>query len=147
VSGAHIVALGDGELVDLGKISMEIVEDGSLTDHRLGVARFTVPPQTAGPPQHKHTEHDEGFLVTMGRLVFLVGTEKHEASVGTWVMVPIGIPHSFANPFDEPAEFINTFTPDFYVQFFHEMSDLAKRNAVTIDNVRELMARYRTEVV
>jgi hypothetical protein len=59
----------------------------------------------------------------------------------------VGAPHSFENPFDEPAEFINTFTPDFYVQFFREMSALAKRNAVTIENVRELMARYRTEVV
>jgi quercetin dioxygenase-like cupin family protein len=147
MSGAHIVALGDGELVDIGQITMEILEDGSLTDHRLGVARFSIPPRTVGPPQHKHTEHDEGFLVTKGRLVFSVGTEKHEASVGTWVMVPVNAPHSFENPFDEPAEFLNTFTPDFYVQFFHEMSDLAKRNAVTVDNVRELMKRYRTEVV
>jgi mannose-6-phosphate isomerase-like protein (cupin superfamily) len=147
MSGAHIVALGDGDLVDIGQISMEILEDGSRTDHRLGVARFTIPPRTVGPPPHKHTEHDEGFLVTKGRLVFLVGSEKHEAPVGTWVMVPVGAPHSFENPFDEPAEFINTYTPDFYVQYFHEMSDLAKRNAVTVENVRELMARYRTEVV
>jgi quercetin dioxygenase-like cupin family protein len=147
MSGPHIVALGNGELVDISQISMEILEDGTLTNHRLGVARFSIPPHTVGPPQHKHTEHDEGFLITKGRLVFLVGAEKHEAPVGTWVMVPVGAPHSFENPFDEPAEFINTFTPDFYVQFFHEMSDLAKSNAVTIENVRELMARYRTEVV
>ena len=147
MSGAHIVALGNGELVEIGQISMEILEDGSLTDHRLGVARFGIPPHTAGPPQHKHTEHDEGFLVTKGRLIFLVGAEKHEAAAETWVMVPVGAPHSFENPFDEPAEFINTFTPDFYVQYFRDLSDLAKRNALTVDSVRQLMTRYRTEPV
>jgi oxalate decarboxylase/phosphoglucose isomerase-like protein (cupin superfamily) len=65
----------------------------------------------------------------------------------TWVMVPVGAPHSFENPFDEPAEFINTYTPDFYVHYFHDLSDLAKRNALTVENVRQLMARYHTEAV
>lgn len=147
MSGAHIVALGDGELVKIEAISMEILEDGSRTDHRLGVARFLIPPKTPGPPQHKHSEHDEGFLVTKGRLVFTVGTESHETSVGTWVMVPVDAPHTFANPFDEPAEFINTYTPDFYIGYFHELSELAKRGAVTVENIRELMVRYRTQAV
>jgi oxalate decarboxylase/phosphoglucose isomerase-like protein (cupin superfamily) len=36
-------------------------------------------------------------------------------------MVPPGAPHTFANPGDEPAVLLNTFTPDLYVQYFRDL--------------------------
>lgn len=53
----------EGEPVDLGSTKMRILEDGSTTDGRLGVAVSTLAPHTAGPPQHLHGRHDEGFYV------------------------------------------------------------------------------------
>lgn len=35
-----------------------------LPDNRIGVAEFTVPANTDGPPAHWHEMHDETFLVT-----------------------------------------------------------------------------------
>ncbi len=147
MSAVHIVALGDGELVHIANTTIEIIEDGSRTGHRLGVARSTLPAKTPGPPQHRHREHDEGFFVTRGKLVFTVGSDTHEVPTGTFVMVPIGEPHTFANPFDEDAEFITTFTPDFYVQYFRDIEALATGSGLTVEGVKALMERYATEPV
>ena len=147
MSAVHIVALGDGELIDFGHITMEILEDGSNTGHRLGAVRSAVPPKTVGPPQHKHLEHDEGFLVTKGTIVFTVGAESYHAPAGTFVMVPVGVPHTFNNPFDEPAEFVGTVTPDFYIQYFRDLATAAQNGKLNPAHIKELMARYATETV
>ena len=48
-----IIGPDDGESIRLGPaVRMRILEDGSTTGHRLGVAEGTLAPHTAGPPQH-----------------------------------------------------------------------------------------------
>ena len=61
-----VVAPDGGEAIQLGPIQMRILEDGKTTGHRLGVGEITIPPGTAGPPQHRHAQHDEGFYVVSG---------------------------------------------------------------------------------
>ena len=39
-------------------------------------------------------------------------------------MIPPGAPHTFANPGDQPAVLLNTFTPDLYVQYFRDLRDM-----------------------
>ncbi len=135
-----------GEDVDLAGIRMRILEDGRTTSHRLGVGEITVPPHTDGPPQHRHARHDEGFYVVSGTARFTVGDASYEAPAGTLVMVPPGAPHTFANPADEPAVLLNTFTPDFYVEYFRDLRDLiAGGAALTPEVTLGVMARYATE--
>jgi hypothetical protein len=63
-------------------------------------------------------------------------------------MVPIGTVHTFSNPTDKPARFLNTFTPPLYIGYFEEMSKLIQANgALDARQFAELMARYDTEVV
>ncbi|WP_327064804.1 cupin domain-containing protein [Kitasatospora sp. NBC_01302] len=137
-----------GEVIDLGQARIRILEDGSTTAHRLGVAEITIPPYTAGPPQHRHAQHDEGFYVVSGTARFTVGHELHEAPAGTLVMVPPGAPHTFANPGDQPLVMINTFTPDLYVQYFRDLGDMiAGGGAMTPPDIAEVMGRYATTPV
>src|SRR5947209_9253336 len=112
-----------GEAIQLGPVRMRILEDGSTTDHRLGIGEITLAPHSDGPPQHRHARHDEGFYVVSGTARFTVGSAVHDAPPGTLVMVPPGVPHSFANPGDEPVVMLNTFTPDLYVQYFRDLRD------------------------
>lgn len=95
-----------------------MIEDGSNTAHRLAVAVLTVPPRTEGPPPHWHEKHDETFYVIAGTAHFTVGDSQRKAPAGTFVSVPTGAEHTFANPGDEPAIILNTFTPDLYVGYF-----------------------------
>jgi mannose-6-phosphate isomerase-like protein (cupin superfamily) len=107
-----IVGPDDGEVTLSGPTRMRILEGGSNTAHRLGVAAITIAPRTDGPVQHRHAQHDEGFYVVSGVATFTVGDTSYEAPAGTIVMVPPGAPHTFANRSDQPVVLLNTFTPD-----------------------------------
>jgi len=141
-----IVGPGDGETLQLGAgTRMRILEDGSTTGHRLGIAEGTIAPRTAGPPQHRHAEHDEGFYVISGLLRFTVGDDEYDAGPGTLVMVPPGTPHTIANPGDDPAHALTTFTPSRYVHYFRELRDAFAAGPPTPDELEAIMARYATE--
>ena len=58
-----------------GPVSVRILEDGSTTSARLGMAEIVIAPHTDGPPQHRHGEHDEGFYVVSGTVRFTSGDD------------------------------------------------------------------------
>lgn len=139
---------GEGRSLPLGPIQMIVQEDGTRTRGTLGVAEFTVPPHAPAPPPHLHHAHEEGFYVLEGELEFLAGTETVRAGQGTWVMVPMGTAHTFSNPTDKPARFLNTFTPPRYLGYFEAMSQLMQaRGTLDPHQIADLMASYDTEVV
>ncbi|MDD9375776.1 cupin domain-containing protein [Streptomyces sp. ZAF1911] len=69
---------------------MRVLEDGSNTGHRLGLAECVLAPRTPRPPQHRHAQHDEGFYILSGTVRFAVGEEQCDATAGALVMVPPG---------------------------------------------------------
>jgi mannose-6-phosphate isomerase-like protein (cupin superfamily) len=141
-----IVRPDGGEIAMEGPIRLRILEDGSTTAHRLGVAEITIAPHTAGPPQHRHGRHDEGFYVVSGTARFTVGEESHKAPAGTMVTIPPGAPHTFANDSDAPVVLLNTFTPDLYVQYFRDLhAMIASGSQPAPAQIADAMARYATE--
>jgi quercetin dioxygenase-like cupin family protein len=140
-----VVGPGDGEVIHLAAIQMRILEDGHTTGHRLGIGEITLAPHTEGPPQHRHSQHDEGFYVVAGPVAFTVSEKTYEAATGTLVMIPPGAPHTFANPGDQPAVLLNTFTPDLYVQYFRDLRDMiASGQDLTPAATIQAMSRYAT---
>ncbi|TXS00702.1 cupin domain-containing protein [Streptomyces sp. col6] len=142
-----VVGPGDGETIVLGTTRMRILEDGSRTGHRLAIAESVLAPHTEGPPQHRHARHDEGFYILSGTVRFTVGSDDYDAVAGTLVMVPPGTPHTFANPTDQPAVMLSTFTPDLYVQYFRDLQELlhADGRPLTREANIDTMSRYATE--
>jgi mannose-6-phosphate isomerase-like protein (cupin superfamily) len=129
-----VVAPDGGEAIQLGPIQM------------LGVGEITIPAGTAGPPQHRHAQHDEGFYVVSGTARFTVGDTSYDAAPGTLVMVPPGAPHTFANPGEEPVVLLNTFTPDLYVRYFRDLGQMiADGWPLTPQSTEQAMSRYATE--
>jgi mannose-6-phosphate isomerase-like protein (cupin superfamily) len=146
MSRVSVVGPDDGEVITNGPSRVRILEDGSNTAHRLGMAEIVIPPQTPGPPQHRHSQHDEGFYVLTGSVRFTVGTDDVDAAAGTWVMVPPGAPHTFANVTGEQAVMLNTFTPDLYVQYFRDLRDMVQSGQpLSRESVAAVWARYGTE--
>ncbi|MFI9270801.1 cupin domain-containing protein [Kitasatospora sp. NPDC052896] len=141
-----VVGPGDGETILLGTTRLRVLEDGSNTGHRLGLAESVLAPHTPGPPQHRHAQHDEGFYVISGTVRFTVGEKDYDATAGTLVMVPPGAPHTFANLTDQPAVMLSTFTPDLYVQYFRDMRDMIAGGRALSPQVNiQVMGRYATE--
>src|SRR5881398_1651758 len=133
------------EVCELGVARLRILEDGTTTGHRLGIAEVVLAPHSPGPPQHRHAQHDEGFYVVSGTARFTVADATYDAPAGTFVMIPPGAPHTFANPADEQAVLLNTFTPDLYVQYFRDLRDMiAAGQPMTPDNAAAVRSRYAT---
>jgi len=153
------VPVSNGEIIKIGAITLRVLEDGSRTDNRLSVAEITVPPRTPGPPAHFHQMHDEGFTPTKGKLRFHLPQSPLEdgrpvpdqivdASAGDWVTVPIGAPHTFENPWDEEATFLNTFTPAFYINYFKMLQAAVEKTGVMTKEANvEAMEFYATVAI
>ncbi len=140
-----VIGPADGEVIQLGPARMRILEDGRTTGHRLGAGEITLVPHADGPPQHRHAAHDEGFYVVSGTARFTVGETTYDAAAGTFVMIPPGAPHTFANPGEETLVLLNTFTPDQYVQYFRDLRDMiADGRELTPEATIEAMSRYAT---
>lgn len=145
----RVIRPGEGEQAGGGPIGARIIEDGSHTEHRLGLVEATLPPGPAQPPQHVHREHEEVFIVTAGKVRFTSGSDSVDVDAGTVVVVPIGTPHTFSNPFQEQARFIGTMTPDLYIQYFRDLRQLPvdEQGMLNPADVARTMARYSTDVV
>ncbi|MGP3969773.1 cupin domain-containing protein [Streptomyces sp. 6N223] len=145
-SAVSVVGPGGGETIVLGSTRMRVLEDGSHTGHRLAIAESVLAPHTQGPPQHRHAQHDEGFYILSGTVRFTVGDDDYDATTGTFVMVPPGVPHTFANLTDQPAVMLSTFTPDLYLQYFRDLQEvLAGGQPLTPQANIDATSRYATE--
>ena len=68
-------------------------------------------------------------------------TTGHRLGLGEITLAP----HTFANPGDQPAVLLNSFTPDLYVQYFRDLRDMiASGQELTPETTIEAMSRYAT---
>jgi len=140
-----IVGPGEGEVIALGPaVRMRVLEDGSSTQHRLGLVEGRLAPHSAGPPQHRHSLHEEAFYVVSGVVRFTIGQADHDAGPGTFLMVPTGAPHTFSNPGDDEAVMLTVFTPDLYLGFFRDLAGAAGARPSSPGDMAALMGRYGT---
>jgi oxalate decarboxylase/phosphoglucose isomerase-like protein (cupin superfamily) len=105
---------------------------------------LTIPGKTPGPLLHWHRMHDETFLVTKGRLRFTTDKGIVDTKAGDYVVVPTKAIHTFSNPFDEEAEFFNTFTPAYYVDYLRMLADAMKGGQGMQQTQKEIMAQFAT---
>jgi mannose-6-phosphate isomerase-like protein (cupin superfamily) len=78
---------------------------------RFNLALITIQPHREGPPVHVHAEEDDAFYVLEGELTFAVDAEEIAAGPGTFVLVPPGVQHTFANRGEAVARFLNVHAP------------------------------------
>jgi mannose-6-phosphate isomerase-like protein (cupin superfamily) len=142
----EVVDVTGGEVLAAGPMTIRVIEDGSHTEHRLGIVEVTIPPRVDGPPQHVHRQHDETFFVVSGEPTFTSAGEIVAARPGMLITAPPGTSHTFANPGDVPVVMLCTITPDLYIEYFRELAALP-RGALDPRAVAKIMSRYATEVV
>jgi quercetin dioxygenase-like cupin family protein len=75
-------------------------------DPALAVLEIALAANTAGPPLYEHVSLDETFYVLEGRVTFRVGEAAFVSLPGAPVVVPRGIPHSYANHHEERARLV-----------------------------------------
>jgi mannose-6-phosphate isomerase-like protein (cupin superfamily) len=106
-----ILAPGAGRAYEIGPMRGVFKADGPETDDRYCVSEWSVEPGHPGPGPHSHDANVELFLVTEGTMSFLVGDEWIDAPRGTFLRIPAGMTHDFANRGSERATAFNVFIP------------------------------------
>lgn len=78
---------------------------------RFNLGLLTVRPHSEGPPPHVHESEDDSSYVLEGELTFTVSGEDLLAEAGTFVLVPPGLEHTFANRGDVEVRALNIHAP------------------------------------
>jgi mannose-6-phosphate isomerase-like protein (cupin superfamily) len=102
---------GEGRHYALGRMAAVFKADGAETQDRYSVSEWWLEPHTSGPGAHSHEANDEIFYVIEGEAHILVGEEWLGARRGTFLRIPAGVSHDFANRSDARAGLLNVFLP------------------------------------
>ena len=97
---------------------------GAQTRGKLTVAEFVNPPGFA-PPLHRHAEEDECFYVLSGAAEFHCDGEILAAGPGDFVVLPVGLAHTFIVGSHEPLRTLQLTTPSGFEHFATEVGQSA----------------------
>jgi uncharacterized cupin superfamily protein len=112
------------------------------------VAEMVIQPDFTAPRQHLHHAHEETWYVLDGELEFTSGAKVTRVRTGDWVLVPAGVPHTFANPGTVPTRFLATMTPDLYLGYFEELSaEVARTHRAGRDLTEEALAQISADLM
>lgn len=103
---AIVVAPGEGTRVG----NVEFLALSEFTK-RFNLSLITIAPGRNGPPAHVHHDEDDAFYLLDGELTFVVEGDEIPAPAGTFVLIPPGTEHSFANRTAAPVRMLNIHAP------------------------------------
>jgi quercetin dioxygenase-like cupin family protein len=78
---------------------------------RFNLGIVTIKAHRDGPDLHTHDDEDDSFYVLEGEVTFTADGEVFVGGPGTFVLVPPGVPHAFANRSDADARILNVHAP------------------------------------
>ena len=120
---AVILLPGEGERIAAGANTAVMKATAETTDGALSIAEATFPAGMNGPPPHSHRYTTDTFYVLEGTLRMTVGDREIDASAGSYILVPPGIVHTFANISDEPVRFLNISAPGGLEKYLRDLAD------------------------
>ena len=144
-----ILEPGEGRKISVGADRATIKAEGGFTNDALAVIEYTAAPGVPGPPPHVHTDGlHELWYVLEGELEFLHGDTTTTASAGSFVHVPPGSVHTFANTSDVPARFIGIFSPGKGLVMLEELGGVLPEDGSPpdMDAVMRVFATHGVEV-
>jgi mannose-6-phosphate isomerase-like protein (cupin superfamily) len=96
-----------------GGLRVGNVEFLALSEHtpRFNFSLITMRPGHTGPEPHVHDDEDDAFYVLDDEMTFLVDETTVAAGAGTFVLVPPGVEHTFANRTERPVRMLNLHAP------------------------------------
>ena len=78
---------------------------------RFNLGLITVQPHREGPELHVHEDEDDSFYVLEGELTLILDEGEIVGEPGTFILVPPGVRHTFANRSGDVVRFINVHAP------------------------------------
>jgi quercetin dioxygenase-like cupin family protein len=122
-----VLAPGEGRTYPMGRIAAVFKADEGETAQRYSISEWWLEPQTTGPGAHQH-EEDDVFYVLEGTMSLLVNGVWHDATAGSFVLIPGGMLHDFENRSDKRAGVLNISVPGGFEPAMPAISDWFKEH-------------------
>ena len=102
---------GDGPELLLGSTSFRTMLSGTDSGGALAIIEAPIGPRTLAGPLHTHRNEDALWYVVEGEIGAQVGDRVFHGGPQTIVLAPRGIPHTYWNPSDVPARYLEVAWP------------------------------------
>lgn len=120
---AVVLLPGQGESIKAGASTAVMKATAETTGGAFSMSEATFPAGMAGPPPHAHSHTTDTFYVLEGTLHMTVGDREIDAPAGSYILVPPGVVHTFANTSDEPVRFLNINAPGGWENYLRDLAD------------------------
>ncbi len=120
---AVVLLPGQGESIKAGASTAVMKATAETTGGAFSMSEGTFPAGMAGPPPHAHSHTTDTFYVLEGTLHMMVGDREIDAPAGSYILVPPGVVHTFANTSDEPVRFLNINAPGGWENYLRDLAD------------------------
>jgi quercetin dioxygenase-like cupin family protein len=121
---AKVVFLGPGEgrqlVIGTNTVTLKAVTGD--TEGRFSVMEHRLAAHGPSPPAHVHDQLDHAIYVLQGTVVFTVEQRQLTAPAGSFALIPHGIAHTFANPSDTVARFVEVDAPAGFERYFERLA-------------------------
>ena len=135
----------EGESVNLPGLVIAGKVTADDTNRAYSIVELVIAPRFIAAPPHVHRREDETSYLLEGDLTSLVGERIVDVSVGSFVFMPKGIPHTFWNPGNESARLLLIISPAGLEKYFTELSRLFGNGGLAISGIMALAAKYGLE--
>ena len=140
--GGTLLGPGEGEVLEMGTARIEIKATAAGTGGRFFLSESTIQAGFPGPPPHVHEQLLDMFYVLDGILTVRLGDDEHLAPAGSFVAVPPGVVHTFSNPGDAPARFLNFNIPGGWEEYMRALAMAGAQGPLTATQIAEIAARF-----
>jgi len=93
-----------------------------MTGGSFSMSETTLQAGMNGPPPHAHKQTTDTFYVLEGMLQVHVGDQKVDAPSGSYILIPPGIVHTFANTSEKLVRFLNINSPAGWENYLRDLS-------------------------
>jgi quercetin dioxygenase-like cupin family protein len=120
---AIVLGPDEGKVLEARGSRMTFKAIEASTDGAFSLMERDLPPGGRRPPPHTHPGTLEAFFVLEGQVEFLLGTDVVRRGPRSFVLVPRGLAHTFANPGPGPARVLVLHSPALDA-YFEELQTL-----------------------
>jgi quercetin dioxygenase-like cupin family protein len=117
-----VLLAGQGERIEAGAGDSIIKATAETTNGAFSIVEGTFPASTAGPPPHIHERMTDSFYVLEGTLHLTVGNRDIDAPAGSYILIPPGVVHTFANTSDKSVRFLNINAPGGWEYYLRDIA-------------------------
>jgi mannose-6-phosphate isomerase-like protein (cupin superfamily) len=138
-----ILRPGEGERIAAGAGTCAMKATAETTGGAFSISEAIFPAGMNGPPPHTHRYTTDTFYVLEGTLHLTVGDREIDASAGSYILVPPGVVHTFANTSDEPVRFLNISSPGWLEEYLRDLAGAMRSGTTRVTaELERIVAKY-----